>query len=160
LTAKVEEMLEAGGRDECRSGPAALEKGVGGDGRPVGEPVDSFGSDCLCGGEDGLLLTLAGDDLGRPHLSFGDEDGVREGAADVDPERAHGWILASERRCVVLEPRTARRASLDLVALSHKVEPHATARARTPAFCTGETLDVGRGWKRFPDDERKRGMCA
>ena len=42
-----------------------------------------------------VILVGRGGDLRGPHLTVGDDHGVREGAADVDSQRAQGVILKS-----------------------------------------------------------------
>ena len=44
-------------------------------------------------GDDRVLLTLGRGHLRDPDLAVGDEHCVREGPADVDPERTHRVIL-------------------------------------------------------------------
>ena len=89
LAAEVEEVLEALGRDEGRARALALEQRVRGDGRPVREALELAGADRAGRGEHGLLLARGGRDLRGRDPALVHEDGVREGAADVDAENAH-----------------------------------------------------------------------
>jgi hypothetical protein len=92
LAAEVEDVLETPVRDEGRARTAALEQRVRGHGRAVGEALHLPCADGSRSGDDGLLLARGGGDLGRANRPVGDEHRVREGASDVDPERAHGGI--------------------------------------------------------------------
>jgi hypothetical protein len=59
----------------------------------VGEALDSTRSDSVGRLDDARLLCVgAGRHLGRDDRSPGDEDGVREGSADVDPENRAGLV--------------------------------------------------------------------
>ena len=90
-------MLEAGCRHEGRPRSPPLQKSVRRDRRAVREAVDAVDSESRGGCDDRLLLVGRGGDLRGPHLTVGDDDGVREGAADVDSQRAHGVILNESR---------------------------------------------------------------
>ena len=92
LAAEVEDVLEAPVRDERRPRATALEQRVRGDRRAVREAIHRLCADGLRGRDDGLLLARGGRDLGRSNRPVGDEHRVREGASDIDPERAHGGI--------------------------------------------------------------------
>jgi hypothetical protein len=95
LAPQMEDVLEPLGRDERRARAFALEQRVRGDGRAVREALELSGADRLGGREHGLLLARRGRDLRRRHATLVDEHGVREGAADVDTENAHGANAAS-----------------------------------------------------------------
>ena len=95
LPAQVQQVLEAGGRDEGRPRALALEERVRRDGRAVREPLDRPRADRARGREHRLLLPRRGRHLRRPHPPVVDEHGVREGAADVDAEDRHTPTLRS-----------------------------------------------------------------
>jgi hypothetical protein len=97
LAAEVQEVLEARGGDERSSRSTSLEERVGGDRRPVSEAIDAFGAHLLGGGEHCGLLVARCRDLRRTHPPAVHEHRIRERAADVDPERAHGRILTPDR---------------------------------------------------------------
>src|SRR6266511_5131265 len=63
LASQVEEMLEAGRRDERGSRTLALEQRVRRDGRPVREPLDLGDTGRVGSGDDGLLLPRGGQHL-------------------------------------------------------------------------------------------------
>ena len=89
LPAEVEEVLEPLCRDEGRPRALALEQRVRGDGRPVREALEVAGADRAGRGEHGLLLARGGRHLRGRDPALVDEDGVSEGAADIDAENAH-----------------------------------------------------------------------
>ena len=93
LAAEVEEVLEAGVRDEGGARAAPLEERVRRDRGAVREAVEVGRADRGGGLDDGLLLPRRGRDLGGPHLAVRDEHGVGERPSDVDPEHAHGRIV-------------------------------------------------------------------
>ena len=99
LPTQVEQVLEPGGRDERRLRALALEERVRRDGRPVREALQVARADGSSGREHRLLLARRGRHLGRRDAAILDEDGVRERAADVDAENAHGANVRG-RRCV------------------------------------------------------------
>ena len=89
LSAEVQDVLEALVRDERRARTAPLEERVRRDRGAVGEAVDGRRADGGGSGDDRLLLTRGRRHLRDPDLAVGDEHGVRERPADVDPERTH-----------------------------------------------------------------------
>jgi len=101
LAADLQQVGEAAGRHQRRPRPAFLEQGVGADRHPVGERLDvssrAFGSPQH--GLDRLhhprrLLAWSGGDLRRVDGAAVEQDGIGEGAADVDPEQHQ-----SQRSC-------------------------------------------------------------
>ena len=92
LAAQVQDVLEALVRHERRPRAAPLEQGVRRDRRSVREAVDVHCAHGRGSRDHRLLLAGGGRHLRRPDLPVGDENRVREGASDVDPERAHGGI--------------------------------------------------------------------
>jgi hypothetical protein len=89
LAPQVEQVLEAGGGDECGARPAALEQSIGRDRRAVGEALDVACAERLDGREHRLLLAHRGRHLRRAHAALVDHDGVGECPADVDAEKGH-----------------------------------------------------------------------
>ena len=89
LPAEVEQMREPGRPDERRFRALALEERIRRHRRSVRESLQLAGADGVRGREHRLLLARRGRDLGRRDPSVLDEDGVREGPADVDAENAH-----------------------------------------------------------------------
>ena len=89
LPPQVEDVLEPGGADEGGARTLPLQQGVRRHGRPVGEPLDLVCSDRARGGEHRLLLTRRRRHLCRRQAPVRDENGVGEGAADVDAEQPH-----------------------------------------------------------------------
>ena len=98
LPPDVQEVLEARGRDECGPGSSPLEERVRRRGRAVREPVDPIRSDGAGSSEDGLLLSRSRRHLGGRDGSIRDEDGVGEGAADVDAQDRHAATLVGRMR--------------------------------------------------------------
>ena len=101
LPAQVEQVLEPVGRDEGRARALALEQRVRGDGRPVREALEARR-------RRPRGRRRAPTPPGAPRsATFAvviaavlDEDGVREGAADVDAENAHAAKTDSYERTV------------------------------------------------------------
>ena len=93
LAAEMQDVLEALVRDERGARPAALEQRVRRDRGAVGEAVDGRRADGASSGDDRVLLTRGRRHLRDPDLAVGDEHCIREGSADVDPERTHRVIL-------------------------------------------------------------------
>ena len=89
LPAQVEDMLEPGRADEGGARTLPLQQGVRRHRRPVGEPLDLVGSDRTRRGEHRLLLARRRRHLCRRQATVRDENGVGEGAADVDAEQPH-----------------------------------------------------------------------
>ena len=98
LSPHVQKVLEACSRYEGGARPLALEEGVRRCGRAVREPIDPISSDGAGGSEDGLLLPRGGRHLGGRDRSVRDEDGVREGTADVDAQDRHAATLVGRMR--------------------------------------------------------------
>jgi hypothetical protein len=109
LPAQMEEVLEARRGHERCPGTASLEERVRSDRRPVGEALDTFHSERGGRRDDRLLLACRRRNLRRAHLAVGDEHGVRERPADVDPERAHRGILSVDWRLDVKSQRQRPR---------------------------------------------------
>ena len=97
LPPQVEQVLEAGGRDERRPRALALEQGVRRDRRAVREALDLGRTDGRRRGEHRLLLPRRRRHLCRPQLAVGEQHGVGEGPADVDTQDGHGETLSSRR---------------------------------------------------------------
>ena len=94
LPPQVQQVLEAGGRDEGRSRALALEQRVGGDRRPVREPLDLARADRGRGGQHRLLLPRRRRHLRRSQLAVDEEHGVGEGPAHVHAQDGHGETLS------------------------------------------------------------------
>ena len=90
LPPQVEQVLEAGGRDERRSRALALEQRVRRDRRPVREALDLGRADGRRRGEHRLLLPRRRRHLRRPQLAVGEQHRVGEGPAHVDAQDGHG----------------------------------------------------------------------
>src|SRR5436309_11293358 len=89
-------MLEACGGDKRGTGSLALEQRIGGNGRPVREPVDTAcGAGRARGGDDRLLLVRSGENLGRGDTTAVEHDRVGEGPAHVDAEHSHSGRLTA-----------------------------------------------------------------
>ena len=105
LAAELDDVGEAGGRDQRGAGAAALEQGVRCDGHPVGEAADvgSLGAGPVEHGVDGRhhavgLVGRRRRRLGCEQLAVAGEDHrVGEGAADVDPEEHRRTLTAATR---------------------------------------------------------------
>ena len=93
LPTEMQDVLEALVRDESSARPATLEQRIGRNRGAVGEAADGGRPDGESSGDDRVLLTLGRGHLRDPDLAVGDEHCVREGPADVDPERTHRVIL-------------------------------------------------------------------
>jgi hypothetical protein len=95
LAAEVEDVLEPRRADEGGARALPFQERVGRDRRPVREPLEravprAHGGSGL---DDRVLLRAYRRDLGRSQLPVGEEDGVREGPADVDAQDRHGARL-------------------------------------------------------------------
>ena len=104
LAAELDDVLEAAGGDEHRARAVALEQRVGRDGGAVRERLDLPGVRAgllqrrLDGGEHALRLVLRRRRrLRRDQPAPGGDDGVREGAADVDAQEHGRGIYAAAR---------------------------------------------------------------
>ena len=93
LAPQVQQVLEAGVRDERRASALALEQRIRRDGRPVREALDLARPGRACRGQHGLLLPLGGQDLPGRHAAVLEENGVGERAADIDAEDRHSGRL-------------------------------------------------------------------
>ena len=93
LPTEMKDVFEALVRDESGARAAAFEERIGRDRGAVSEAADRGRPDGESSGDDRVLLALGRGHLRDPDLAVGDEHCVREGPADVDPERTHGVIL-------------------------------------------------------------------
>ena len=118
LPPQMEEVLEAGRRDECRSRAAPFEKRVRRDRRSVREAVDLGRSDRLGGREHGILLPRAGRHLRRGDLAVRNQHRVGEGAADVDSQGSHARILMPTGASLASPPTDRSRVSASWTASS------------------------------------------
>ena len=85
LSSQVQEMLEAGCREERRPCSPALKQGVRRDRRPVGEARDVVGTDRTHGGDHALGLRAGSSrHLARGNAVAIEPDGVRKRSADID----------------------------------------------------------------------------
>ncbi len=97
LPPQVEQVLEAGGRDEGRSRALALEQRVRRDRRAVREALDLGRTDGRRRGQHRLLLPRRRRHLCRPQLAVGEQHRVGEGPAHVDTQDGHGETFSSRR---------------------------------------------------------------
>ncbi len=104
LAAQLDDVLEALRGDEHGARAVALQQRVGRHGRAVRERLDLLGVRAgllqrrLDGGEHALRLVLRRRRrLGRDQPAPGGDDGVREGAADVDAQEHGREIYAAAR---------------------------------------------------------------
>ena len=115
LAPDLDQVGEAPRRNEGGAGAALFEQRVGAHGHAVGEDLHVVGpgsgpvEHLAHGREDpGGLIVGIGRQLRRVELAAGEQDGVSERSADVDPEQ-HARKLAG--RCNPVEPGFAQAAT-------------------------------------------------